>query len=62
MGLEMVEMDDGSTMIVTNDGLAMPIEFVEMVFELRKQNPAFYATWLELAENYIMSGSRVGEA
>lgn len=59
---EIMDFEDGSTAIVRGDGAAISIEAFEIMFELHRQNPRFFETWLELAENYLLIGLEVGEA
>lgn len=59
---ELVEQDDGQIYVVNPNGQGLPMEFVELVFELNRQNPSFYRAWVELAESYVITGPMVGEA
>ena len=62
MHYELIELEDGSIVIGNGKGFALPIEFLDMVFELESQNPTFYKAWVELAANYTLTGSNVLEA
>lgn len=59
---EIFEDDDGSVMFVNKDGMGVPSSVLDLVLELNKQNPAFYAKWIELAEQYVFSGASTLEA
>ena len=55
--------DDGDYYISSEDGSkGLPLEAVELIFELQKQNPDFYKHWMSLAVTYVMSGNSVLEA
>lgn len=59
---EIFEDDEGTVLFVNKDGLGVPSSVLDLVLELNKQNPAFYAKWIELAEQYVFSGSSILEA
>jgi len=59
---EVVENDDGGLYIVDEEGRGIQADVVLMMFELHKQNPRFFESWLELAENYLFVGPDVTEA
>lgn len=57
-----MESENGQILVVNASGEGLPIEFLDLVFELSRQNPAFYKAWVELADNYVITGSTVAEA
>lgn len=62
MEYEIVETEDGATIVTRSDGAAMDFKVFDMIFELFRQNPRFAKHWLELAEDYVFTGSDVVEA
>lgn len=59
---EIMEFEEGHRAVVRDDGAAIGIEAFEIMFELHRQNPRFFETWLNLAEDYLIIGVEVGEA
>lgn len=59
---EIVDHEDGSQLAVRSDGQAIPSAFLDLILELNKQNPSFYAVWVSLAEEYVFSGATTMEA
>lgn len=59
---DVVEHDDGVVYIVDEEGRGLQAEILLMMFELHKQNPRFFESWVELAENYLFVGPDVTEA
>jgi len=59
---EVMEIEEGYRAVVRDDGAAIGIQAFEIMFELHRQNPRFFETWLGLAEDYLMVGGEVGEA
>lgn len=57
-----MESENGQILVVNASGEGLPIEFLDLVFELSRQNPAFYKAWVELADNYVITGGTVAEA
>lgn len=59
---EIYEDSDGVILFVNKDGMAIPSSVLDLAIELNKQNSAFYIKWIELAEQYVFSGSSMLEA
>jgi len=59
---EISDFGDGNLAIVRSDGAAVSIEAFEIMFELHRQNPKFFETWLNLAEDYVLMSLPMGEA
>lgn len=59
---EIMSFEDGTEAIVRSDGAAINIQAFEIMFELHRQNPKFFETWLNLAEDYLLMSLPVGEA
>lgn len=54
--------DDGDYYIYKDERNAVPVEILDLIFELQKQNPEFFHHWMSMATSYIMVGNSVAEA
>lgn len=54
--------EDGDYYFFKDQTSALPVQFVELILELQKQNPEFYRHWASLATNYVLVGNSVAEA
>jgi hypothetical protein len=56
------KLDDGSEGIINDDGVAIDLGTIELIFELYRQNPQFAKSWMQLAADYVFVGHEVGQA
>lgn len=54
--------EDGDYYIYRDERHAVPVEVLDLLLEVQKQNPEFFHHWMSMAVSYVMVGNSVVEA